>query len=224
MDKIQLIKEAIEKADRFESKLSQEAIEVPFLGSLKIRALLNNLGEIGTHFLEIGSHKGGSFCSTIYGNDNLKGITAIDSWASDYLNEDKAYKEFHNNVPICRPKNAVLNVIMADCFKLDLNLILDGMVSKDTIDLYSYDAGHTYEDQKQALLYYKDILADEFIYCCDDWQYGQVKEGTLAGIKEGGYQVLFEQELLNPEPYSEDQHLNDHWWRGYYVALLKKKA
>jgi hypothetical protein len=45
----------------------------------------------------------------------------------------------------------------------------------------------------------------------------------LEGIKEGGYEILFQQELLNPEGFPEDAHLNDHWWRGYAVFLLKKK-
>lgn len=214
-EKIKLIKEAIKKAEKFESKLTDEVRDVPFLGSLKIRALLNNLGEIGEHLLEIGSHKSGSFCSTIFKNDNLKTITAIDSWESDENSEDKAYPQFIDNTNKFKPDTAELNVIVGDCFSVDLNKI------KNKIDLYGYDAGHSFDDQKNALLYYKPILADEFIYLCDDWTYQRVKEGTLQGIKEGGYKVLFEQELLNTTQ-GEDLHLNDEWWRGYYVALLKK--
>lgn len=215
--KIEAIKGCIRKADQFQSKLSPEALTVPFLGSLKIRALLSNLGELATNVMDIGCHKGASCVSMVYGNNNIKNIVAIDSWESDETNEDKAYPQFISNVTKFKPEGAELNVIVGDCWEVGLDLI------PYKIDLYSYDAGHSRSDQMNALLYYKDILADEFIYCCDDWAYQEVKEGTLEGIKIGGYEVLFEQELLNPEGSTEEDHLNDHWWRSYYVSLLKKK-
>lgn len=218
MDKIALIQQAIEKAERFESKLSEEALRVPFLGSLKIRALLNNLGEIGTRFLEIGSHKGGSFCSTIYKNNNLKLATAIDSWASDDINEDKARHQFLDNSCKFKTPSTNLIIIQSDCFNLSpINS------PENNYDLYCYDAGHSKEEQRNALIYYKEYLADEFIYGCDDWTYQEVSEGTREGIEQGGYEVLFEKILLNPPGFPEDAHLNDHWWRGYGVFLLKKK-
>jgi hypothetical protein len=215
--KIEAIKSAIEKADNFQSKLNDEAISVPFLGSLKIRALLNNLGELATHVCDIGCHKAGSMASMLHGNSNIKSATAIDSWASDETNEDKAYPQFMTNAMKHKSEGTELNVIIGDCWGVSLDLI------PNKIDLYSYDAGHSKEDQKNALVYYKDMLADVFIYCCDDWAYQEVKEGTLEGIKEGGYEVLYKRELLNPEGSTEEDHLNDHWWRSYAVFLLKKK-
>lgn len=215
--KIESIKEAIRKADQFQSKLSAEALQVPFLGSLKIRALLNNLGELATHICDIGCHKSGSMTSMLYGNNNIKSATAIDSWASDETNEDKAYPQFIANTQKFKPVTTELNVIVGDCWEVSLDLI------PNKIDLYSYDAGHSYSDQKNALIYYKDTMTDEFIYVCDDWDYGDVKKGTIDGITEGGYDILFQQELINPPGTYENDHLNDHWWRSYYVALLKKK-
>lgn len=216
-EKIRAIRWAITKADQFQSKLSAEAIEVPFLGSLKIRALLNNLGELATHICDIGCHKSGSMTSMLYGNNNIKSATAIDSWASDETNEDKAYPQFMANTMKFKPETTELNVIVADCWEVDLALI------PNKIDLYSYDAGHKRNEQRDALIYYKDMLADEFIFVCDDWAFEEVKEGTLEGVKEGGYEILFEQELLNPEGSTEEDHLNDHWWRSYAVFLLRKK-
>ncbi len=216
-EKIEAIKAAIEKAEScFESDLTPEVIEVPFLGSLKIRALLNNIGKLGTHYGDFGCHKAGSMCSAIYGNDNLKFITAIDSWESDHMNGDKAYPIFLENVNKFIPKRADLHIIIEDVFKVDVKTI------HPPIDIYSYDCGHSYRDQKMALTYYRDALADEFIYLCDDWTYGEVKEGTMDGIKKGNYEILFEKELLNTTQ-GDDLHLNMEWWRGYYVALLRKK-
>lgn len=210
---IERIQKAIDDAEQFKSKLSKEAIEVPFLGSLKIRALCNNLGALVAHFCEVGSHRGGSFCSTIYGNDNLISITAVDSWESDAMGEG-AFEDFGKNTSRFAPSCVDFKYIISDCFSFDLKEIAN------KINLYSYDAGHSFQDQKKALTYYKNAMADEFIYCVDDYFWGDVREGTLAGIKEGGFDVIAKWELKNATP--GDGHFNEEWWRGYGVFLLRK--
>lgn len=209
--KIEAIKECIRKADQFQSKLTPEALGVPFLGSLKIRALLNNVAELATHFLEAGSHKSGSFTSALFGNENIKSATAIDSWASDNDSEDKAYPQFIANTQKFKPTTTDLNVIIGDCWGVDLALI------PNKIDLYSYDCGHSEADQCKALTYYLPVLDDVFIYCCDDFGWPEVKAGTRRGIEECGLEVLFEQEFVTDHEYD-----NMSWWTGYYVSLLKK--
>jgi hypothetical protein len=216
MDKIELIKDAIERADKMQSGMPISQFGVPALASLKIRHLLNNLGKISTNYLECGVHKGGCFTATISGNPNIGFATAIDSFASDHMDGETAQPQFLQNVDAHHPLGTIFKLIQSDCFSVDTNRIPYG------VDMYLYDAGHSYDDQRKALTYYKSRMANEFIYCCDDWTYEDVKAGTLFGIKEGGYEIFFERELLNTTP--GDGHLNDEWWRGYYVALLKKKA
>lgn len=215
MNKIEQIESCIQMAYKRESKLSPLALSIPMLGSLRIRHLLNNLGAISTSFIDVGSHVGGSYCSTVYKNDNLEYSAVIDSWESDAITGRSCYTEFMDNCLVCKPLELKVKVEQSDCFSIDLSQF------ERQFDLYSYDAGHSRLDQKNALVYYKPVLAEEFIYCCDDWCYQQVKQGTLDGIKEGGYEILYEVELVNETP--GDEHLNEEWWRGYYVALLKKK-
>lgn len=210
--KIEAIKLAIEKADRFESKLSDAAKDVPFLGSLKNRALLNNLGSLGTRYLEIGNHKGGSYCSTVFDNNNLKSATAIDSFESDATNDDKAMPQFLKNAATFTPIATRFNLIQSDCFNVDFSEI------QQPVDFYLFDGPHSEQDQCKALTYYLPVLADEFIFCCDDYGWEAVRNGTQRGIKEAGLEVLFEKELVTEEEYS-----NISWWTGFYVALLKKK-
>jgi len=216
MNKIQQIDNAIEMAIKRESKLTPLALSIPMLGSLRIRHLLNNLGAISTTFIDIGSHVGGSYCSTVFKNENLKYSAVVDSWESDAATGRSCYQEFVDNSLLCKPITLELSIEVSDCFSVDLTKF------NEKFDLYSYDAGHSSEDQKQALIYYKPILADQFIYCCDDWLYGEVKEGTMDGIREGGYEILHQRELINET--QGDGHLNDEWWRSYAVFLLKKKS
>lgn len=219
--KIKAIKEAIEKAKNHQSKMDDVSWSVPALSSLKIRHLMNNLGAISTRYFECGVHKGGLFCSTIRNNDNLESITAIDNWESDQTNiEDQALPQFTQNAYACKPINTQFGFIVDDSFGNDATKIALGTKN---IDLYLYDAAHDYESQRKAMTHFLPAMADEFIVCVDDWQYGDVKKGTIDGLADSGCKILFQQELLNEEPYTEDQHRNEEWWRGYAVFLLKKK-
>lgn len=216
MSKIEQIQGAIKKAEKRESGLTPEAINVPMLGSLQIRHLLNNLGAISSSFLDVGSHVGGSYCSAVFGNDNLVEATSVDSWESDFTEGHKHERDFRTNAAMCTPVGTTVNIVKSDSFEVDFH----SLDFNKSVDFYSYDAGHSQEQQKQALIYYKPILANEFIYVCDDWTFEGVKEGTLEGIEEGGYEILFQQELLND---NGELYQNEQWWDGYAVFLLKKK-
>lgn len=216
MVSVQQVEEQIKRALIRESKLTPLSMTVPALSSLRIRHLMNNLGSLATRYMEVGVHKGGLFCSAIYKNQNLKSCTAIDSWESDASNEDKAEYQFDDNVDMLKPFDVNFRKIKSDAFSVDLSNILG------PIDLYLYDAGHSYLDQSDALVYYKSALADQFIYCCDDWTYEKVKDGTMEGIRRGAYDIISQWELINETP--GDGHLNEEWWRGYGVFILKNKA
>lgn len=208
---IEEIEQSIEDAEKRLSQLTVSNFDVPALASLQIRHLLNNLGALGTNYLECGPHKGGSFTSAISYNNNLKMVTAVDSFASDHMDGETAKVQFLQNVKKFKPVNSVFKLVQSDCFQVELNEI------PKNIDLYLYDAGHSYDDQRQALTYYYPVLADEFIFCVDDYDLDDVSKGTQQGIKETGLEVLFEKILIG------NDHDNEGWWRGYYIALLKKK-
>lgn len=218
--KIKAIKEAIEKAKNHQSKMDETAWSVPALSSLKIRHLMNNLGAISTRYLEIGVHKGGLFCSTVRNNINLDVAFAIDNWASDEGSEDQAWPQFMDNAENCLYYGTAFAHKKGDSFD---DLPEPPTAFPNNIDLYLYDAAHDYESQRKAMTHFLPAMADEFIVCVDDWQYGDVKKGTIDGLADSGCKILFRQELLNEEPYTEDQHRNEEWWRGYAVFLLKKK-
>lgn len=218
MNKIEQIKDCIEWAKNLQSKMDQTAWDVPALSSLRIRHLMNNLGSISTRYLECGVHKSGLFCSTLRNNPNISVANANDSFASDETSEDKAYPQFWANTNKCKSPETQLNILINDTFLVDPIAVIG------PVDLYLFDASHDYDSERKAVTHFLPAMADTFILCKDDWQYGDVKAATLDGIKDSGCDVLFEQELLNTEPYTEDEHRNHEFWRGFYIALLKKKS
>lgn len=211
VNKIDQIKEAIEKADKLESKLTPLALAVPALSSLRIRALMNNLGSISSRYMENGVHKAGLTCSTICNNSNLLSLTAIDSWASDETNDDKAEPQFDENVAMLKPLDTKLQKIKSDSFAVDPKDI-DG-----PIDLYLYDSDHSEKAQYDALLHYLPCLADEFIWCVDDLDFPEVIHGTERALKDAPVEVLFRKD------FKGNDHDNMSYWNGFMVALLKKK-
>jgi len=215
--KIKAIKEAIEKAKNHQSKMDETAWSCPALASLMGRHLMSNLGSISTRYLECGVHVSGLFSSVIRNNANLLSATANDSFASDETGDIKYEPQFYANMQKCISPTTEFKMLKGDTFSFAPNDVLG------PIDLYLYDAHHSYEAERQAVTHFLPAMADTFIFCKDDWQYGDVKRGTIDGLLDSGCEILFQQELLNDEPYNEEEHRNMQWWRGYAVFLLKKK-
>lgn len=217
MNKIELIQKAIEKAKNHQSKMDEIAWSVPALSSLKIRHLMNNLGAISTRYMEHGVHKGGIFSSVLRNNPNIEIAFWGDSFASDKITGENVQEQFIQNAMKCIDEtDTILLGEVANTFDLPPDF-------GSLVDLYCFDADHSYESQRKAMTHFLPSMANEFICVVDDWQFGDVKRGTMDGIVDSGCEILFQQELLNPEPYTEDQHLNDFWWRGFAVFLLRKK-
>ena len=216
-NKIQAIKEAIEKAKNHQSKMDQTAWGVPALSSLKIRHLMNNLGAISTIYMEHGTHKGGIFCSVLRNNPNIEIAYWGDSFASDKVTGENVQEQFIQNAIKCIDgTDTVLLGEVSDTFSLPGDF-------GEGVDLYCFDADHGYEAQRKAMTHFLPSMANEFIVCVDDWQYGDVKRGTIDGLLDSGCDILFQAELLNEEPYNEEEHRNMEFWRGFAVFLLKKK-
>lgn len=208
MGKIEEIKKAIEKAERLESKLTDECFQIGGYTSPKIRHLLNNLGAISESYLEIGVHRGSTFVASMYGND-MRAI-AMDNW-SEFGEDGTAKKDFIENRRKFTTKSLFLEM---DCFQFNLNY-----AEPMLFDLYLYDGNHSYDAQKKAVTHFHKYMADEFILCIDDYQWEDVEKGTQDGIKEMGVEVLFEAEL----GMGRESDLSQYW-NGFYVALLKKKT
>lgn len=210
MTKIESIQYAIAEANMFRSKLSPEALAVPGFTSLKIRHLLNNLGAISTNYLDCGSHRGGSFCSTVFKNENLENAICIDDFRE--FNENSPMKDLLDNAGKFKPGNVRMKLLSKDCWTVTPDEL-------PVIDLYLYDSEHSSESQYKAITHFLGAMTDEFIMVIDDysWQGGFVKEASLKGLADSKLQVLFQIELWNGIEGD-----NFSWHNGAGVFLLKK--
>lgn len=210
-EKITAIQKAIEMALNRQSKLTAENMEVPGLVSLLGRHLYNNLGAISTRFCEVGSHLGCSYTSSVSGNGNLLTATAIDSFASDLVEERQCMPIFLNNAEKFTSRKTKFKFIHSDAFSFDINEI------QGPIDYYIYDGSHGKEHQRMGVTHYLPAMADQFIMVVDDFDWQEVHEGTREGINEAGLKILYEYVLIG------NDHDNEGAWNGYGIFLLEKQ-
>lgn len=220
MTKLEQLQHAIQEANLFRSKLTEPALAVPGLTSLKIRHLMNNIGAISTKFAEIGSHVGGTFCSAIYGNSNLQEVTSVDNF-SELFGSENPMPLLLDNVGKFIPEGTKFSLINKDCW---------GPIENPPrgIDFFMYDGEHSFEAQRDAMTHFVPWLADECIFVVDDYSlWGFPKEGVQTGLKlaqlrhnrnADGYRVIWEQELWDGQEGN-----NFGWHNGLWVGLISKK-
>jgi hypothetical protein len=208
--KISHIEQSIIKAHRYDSKLTKPAREVPSFTGQKIRHLLNNLGNMpDIHYLEIGVHKGGTFVATNFRN-KLSSSVAVDNW-SEFAEGGFSREEFLRYTQELLPHDS-FRFLEKDCWTLTREDL------PHPVNMYFYDGNHSVESQEKALVELYPLLADEFIYMVDDWSWPDPNRGTRNGLNKMNFKVLYEREMFTPEGHEP----GEHWWNGFYVALLNK--
>lgn len=204
-----LMRAAIADAENRASKLTAAALSVPGYTSVPIRHLMNNLGALARNYLEIGVHKGGTFCSTIFENA-LGTAVAIDKYSE--FDDGNAEGEFIRNVDEFKHPATAFAIIREDCWD---TIRLSG---RPQFDLFLYDGDHGAEAQYKACNHFLRFMTDTFMFAVDDYSaWPSVKKATEAGIRDSGCRIIFERELWNNIPGD-----SGGWHNGFYLALLSK--
>lgn len=190
------------------SKINDEIINMEGMSGEKTRHLYNNLLNIeDARYLEIGTWKGSSVCSAMYGNS--ANVLCIDNWSEFGGPKDI----FLSNYEKYKGAN-ISNYIEEDCFKINLNQL-------NKYNIYMYDGEHSYDSHFKALTYYYDVLDDIFIYIVDDWNWEPVRNATNNSIEQLNLTILWEKQIkLNNDNLTT--HEKSTWWNGVAVFLLKK--
>lgn len=204
---IEHVVQSIRKAKKHKSKVGKFLIDIKGYSSPKIRHLLNNVLEIPEAvYLEIGVFTGSTFIPAVYHN-KLKKAYCVDNW-SQYVPKNPK-RIFLQNIKEFNINKFLL--IEEDCFQLNLSQI------KEKVNVYLYDGPHDEVSQYKALEYYLPVLEDEFVFMVDDYDYIHIQEGTQKAIRNLGLEIKYENHLHSKGIYK------DSWWRGFYIAILKKK-
>ena len=206
-----LIDTSFYNAENNISKITSDIISMQGMSGTKTRHFYNNLlNTDDSRYLEIGTWKGSSVCSAMYGNKAK--VVCIDNWSEFGGPKD----DFLINFEKFKGENEA-TFIENDCYNVDVSVL-------PKFNIYMYDGNHTNESHYKALLHYYDCLDDIFIFIVDDWNWKDVRDGTIKSIEKLHLKILYQKEIrltwdnsVTPEP-----ELSKTWWNGIYVAILQK--
>lgn len=207
----------ISKIDK-ETEDGKELLEYEGYTGTRTRHFYNNICNSdkleNIKYLEIGTWNGSSTISAIY-NNKLTGLF-IDNW-SQFGGKPDIFKE---NLDKFGNDDSQYYLLEQNCWEVDLNELDIG-----PFNIYLFDGDHFELDHFLSLRYYYPVLEDVFIFMVDDWNWPNVRDGTMRAINELNLHVLFRHE----EFVSEDELKNmpEHkgkqtWWNGIGIFLLSK--
>jgi hypothetical protein len=205
------IKLSFDNAENSKSKITEFIVCMEGMTGTKTRHFYNNLLNIeDARYLEIGTWKGSSVCSAMCGNKAK--VTCIDNWSE--FGGPKS--EFLANYEKFKGDNDA-NFIEEDCYKVDASTL-------SKFNIYMYDGNHSSDNHYKALLHYYECLDDVFIFIVDDWNWEDVRDGTIKSIQKLNLKVLYEREIRPTMDNSHTPHTDarHNWWNGIYVAVLQK--
>ena len=166
-------------------------------------------------YLEIGSWFGSSACSAAYNNE-LE-ITCIDNWSQTFNSNLKPRKIFLQNTNIFISKKNKLEIIEKDFREVDYNTLKD-------FNIYFYDGAHHYQDHFDAVHKILPALTDKFIMIVDDWNWIQVREGTMDSIKKEKLKILSSLEIKTTTDNTSSLITGEHsdWHQGSAFFVMQK--
>lgn len=203
---VERVERAIQRAERRQSSLSREALELPGMSSGRVRHFLNNLQP--QRYLEVGVWRGSTFLASCFGND-VESATAIDDF-SQFQDDDSGERQFRENMERLLPGQpyTLWNQSFFDVPREQL---------PQNVDVYFYDGDHSYESQRRAIVHAWPSLQKEAVIVVDDSLLPGVLEGTRQGLQDVQAEILHEWNL--PARYNGDA---EQWWDGLYVAAVRK--
>jgi hypothetical protein len=208
------VKTALNRAIVGEGKLSPELLSIDGMSGKKYRMLINNLIEsiADARYLEIGVWQGSTLCSAIYKN-KVRAL-AIDNWTQFGGPCDR----FYNHLALFKGPEAKVSFLETDFRVVDFPSI-------GKFNVYFFDGPHHPIDQRDGVLLAQPALDDQFIMIVDDWNWPQVRDGTLQGIAEAGLQldhvVEIRTTLDNTAPPLTGPASD--WHNGYFIAACSKR-
>lgn len=197
------VEKAAQDAINHKSKCSGDILALDGMSGAITRHFYNNVVSMeGTRYLEIGTWKGSSTCSAMFGNE--ADVVCVDNWSEfgDVKND------FLNNVEKFKGSNK-LTIVEKDAFTTSM---LD---FPHKFNIYLYDGHHSIESHEKSLTHLIDAMDDVFIFIVDDWGWGDSRTGTHQALAKLGLVIEYEQSHYSPGG-------GGGWWNGTGVYVLRK--
>lgn len=176
----------------------------------KYRALINLVVSRlpKARYLEVGSWKGSTVCAALHGN-TAQGV-CIDNWSEFGGPRD----EFMANTANITSR---LRVIERDFRSVDY-------ASLGKFNVYLFDGPHAEEDHRDGIVCALPALAERFLLIVDDWNWLDVRLGTMRGLISSQLKI---EAAIEIRTTMDDTHpaiygAQSDWHNGYILAILNR--
>ena len=211
------IRNSYDEAMAQKRKINDFILNLSGLSGRKFRSMLNNLIEKidSPRYLEVGSWHGSTACSVCYRN-KVK-LTCIDDWSQSFVEGKDPEFEFNRNIKNALNINSNLKFINKDFRKVNYTDI-------DKHNIYLYDGPHQFEDHFDGIKLVQPALEDEYILIVDDWNWNQVRSGTLSAIDHLGLNIISKLEIrtTNDDTSSITVGEQSDWHQGCSFFVINK--
>jgi hypothetical protein len=199
-------------ADR--GRMDERAYLVEGFSGRRHRLFMNNL--IATveqpRYLEIGIFRGATFCAAV--SNNKVHATGVDNWAEF---GGKA-SEFYLNLAALKGPEATVNVIEQDFRTVNYAAL-------GPFNVGFYDGPHTERDQYDGARIVIAAMTANSILLVDDWNWEQVRRGTMNAIRDSGAQIDFAIEVRTSFDNTVPAHAYgaSDWNNGLFAAAVSRR-
>lgn len=214
-----LVRSALTDAVQAEIDRSQGIYAIDGMSGARYRHFISRLIHSldSPSYLEVGSWMGSTLCAAIHGN-SVRAL-AIDNWS-----QFGGPKEvFLANVARFRTPQASVAFLEADFRSVSFR---DLACQIPPFDVYLFDGPHEEIDQYDGLALALPVLSNRFIFVCDDWNWSQVRAGTMRAIKEHGLEIAYAAEIRTSmdNSHGEPRFKESDWHNGYFISVLQKPS
>lgn len=186
--------------------------EIDGMSGQKYRTFINALvrSHPDAHYLEIGSWTGSTATAALYGNA-VKAL-CIDNWSQ--FGGPKS--DFFANVERVRSPSIDFRFIECDFRRVDYT-------SLGRFNIYLFDGPHEERDQYDGIMIARPALDRPFVLIVDDWNWVQVRLGTLRAIRDAGYTLASSVEIRTTRDNSHPivWGKDSDWHNGYFIAVVR---
>lgn len=209
----EIFKELNELILRIESRIFWPAsYRIRFIDGMSgqsFRALLNLLfSNTNKSYLEIGTWKGSTFCSAIYGN--AIEAMCIDNWSEFGSPAQNAIR----NISKRTNESSSISILNRDFRKVPFSHLME-----NKLDVYFFDGPHSQEDHYDAIAVISSLKFSNLLYIVDDWNWNNVRQGTLRGLEFLGIRIVGKIEIFTSTKTLGRQ---SRWHNGYAFFILEK--
>jgi hypothetical protein len=196
-------------------RMDERAYHVDGFSGRRHRLFLNNLiaAVEQPRYLEIGIFRGATFCAAV--SNNKVHATGVDNWVEF---GGKA-SEFYLNLAALKGPEASVNIIEQDFRTVNYAAL-------GPFNVGFYDGPHTERDQYDGARIVIEAMTANSILLVDDWNWEQVRRGTMNAIRDSGAQIDFAIEVRTSFDNTVPAHAygRSDWNNGLFAAAVSRRA